>query len=75
VLGGDTERVGRGTSLAGAVGTPHPVGPTAIRHAPLTSELPWAPCASWSDRESSHGLVRIIADPLTAVLATGEPAR
>lgn len=25
MLGGDTERVGRGTSLAGAVVTPHPV--------------------------------------------------
>lgn len=61
MLGGDTERVGRGRPLPGII--------------PLTSELAWAPCASWSDRESSHGLVRIIADPLTAVLATGEPAR
>lgn len=75
MLGGDTERVGRGTSLAGTVVTPRPVRRTANRHAQLTSELAWAPRVSWSDRESSHGLVRIIADPLTAVLATGEPAK
>lgn len=75
MLGGDTERVGRDTSLARLPARRTRSSRRQFATAPLTSELDSAPGVSWSDRESSHDLVRIIAQPLTAVLAKGEPAR